>query len=132
MQGIFSIIVRTVKAVMLLALLSVYMVSAIRLNTLHELFHDDTHVVTHLEKDESDGCHRAIYHNDKHGCDHKTHIVEHSDCQLCDFIANGDIVLFDAQVAGKSERVSTLIVYSAGVPPDTEVSLLPARAPPFC
>jgi hypothetical protein len=132
MRGIFSIMIRTVKAVMLLALLSVYMVSAIRVNTLHELLHDDTHAITHLEKDESDGCHRAIYHNDKQGCSHKTHIVQHTDCQACDFIANADIVLSAGKITGQHNDLSLEITNYVRVSPDTQQSLLPARGPPFC
>lgn len=118
---------------MLLALLSVYMVSAVRLNALHELLHDDTHAaVTHLDEDESDGCHRAIYHNDKQGCGHKTHIVQHSDCQTCDFIANADIVLSAGKTTEQQADLSLNITHYLRVSPDTQSSLPTARGPPFC
>jgi hypothetical protein len=70
----------------------VYAVSAIRLNSLHRLLHDEKHAVEHFAENEKDPCHRAIYHKGSTGCEHKAHVSEISKCNYCDISAVPDHV----------------------------------------
>lgn len=132
MQCFFSMITRISKVAMLLVVMVIYLMTAGRFNELHEVLHTDQHNVTHFAKDESDGCHRAIYHHDKNGCSHKTHLTAFSRCQVCDFICNGEVVISTFTIDATD---SPILAIQSGFFPSVSDKIhlrLSARAPPIC
>lgn len=71
-------------------MLLAYLINAVSFESFHHVVHDHDHTVSHTFEDETDACHRAIYHGDLElGCEHKNHVHKSDiDCQLCDFINN--------------------------------------------
>jgi len=80
----------TLKSAFAALLVSVYVLSAIRIDSFHEFLHHAAHV-EHNEVQESDPCHRAIYHHDvSEGCAHGAHLIPYLKCDLCSIIMLGD------------------------------------------
>ena len=93
-------------------MLLAYLINAVSIESFHHAVHDHDHAVSHTLEDETDACHRAIYHGDLElGCEHKTHIHEtHVDCDLCNVTLIRDYfystVLFDFRWNNKSSDQS--------------------------
>jgi hypothetical protein len=130
MYGGVSKYLRFIKAVLLTVLLAVYIMGSMKLNGFHELLHNDNHI-THLQEDESDGCHRAIYHNDKAGCEHKTHVTTNHHCHLCDFILTADQEPNDNFSFHRSAELNTYQAYHKVSVEISVALLLRSRAPPM-
>jgi hypothetical protein len=132
MRGQVSTYLRFLKAVALTLLLAAYLMGAMKLNGFHELLHADDHKITHLQSDEADGCHRAIYHNDKDGCEHKNHISTNHHCQLCDLILTTDQEAESNLPEKDSQHITvhkSFCQYSTETIP---AAIRQSRAPPIC
>ena len=69
-----------------LALLLLYSVSSLRIDSVHQLFHAENVTELHSAEKENDPCHKNIYHQQKEsGCEHKSHITENSKCSFCEY-----------------------------------------------
>ena len=84
-RGILLIDV-TGRAILGIALLLLYFVGHVGTVGYHHLAHAwDSHA-HHTHTEESDPCHRAIYHAEEDACDHPTHLGEEEDiCTYCQF-----------------------------------------------
>jgi hypothetical protein len=132
MYGPLSKYLRILKAVAFTLLLAVYLMGAMKLNGFHEFFHSHDHGITHLQQDEADGCHRAVYHNDKKGCDHKIHISANHHCQLCDFILTADQETESNVHAERSPQITLHQNFNQFFTELSPALLLRSRAPPAC
>jgi hypothetical protein len=120
-----------IKALALLPLLSLYLLGATELSGVHEFIHSDEHV-SHSNADEANACHRAVFHNEKEACSHKTHVTQKSECSLCDHVPSNDATIHSARceyLKSLSLAHHTVLFASKAT---TSTSLLPARAPPAC
>jgi hypothetical protein len=72
---------RAVQRLASLILLFVYITAISNVARLHAHEHE----IAHMDRQEQDPCHRAMYHQDlQNGCDHDSHLVASSDdCDLC-------------------------------------------------
>ncbi len=70
-----------------LLLLVLYVFSSAQTDILHCLSHIHELQDLHSEKNESDPCHRSIYHHEKKSCEHKTHLTKSDKCSECQFSA---------------------------------------------
>jgi hypothetical protein len=77
-----------VQAFAVFLLLLIYSAGSVQLETLHTLFHE--HDELHTSELEKDPCHRAVYHHEKEGCEHKSHVTEQKKCSLCQFSFHAD------------------------------------------
>jgi hypothetical protein len=85
---------RTLLAVLLLTF---YVAGTSGIEGLHHFFHSHNHLVAHSEAQESDPCHRSIYHHqaDK-GCGHHSHLIVRDKCELCDLLFHTDEILLSS------------------------------------
>lgn len=83
-------------SILTLVLLLVYAASALRLNSIHQLFHAEKITELHSAEKESDPCHKNIYHQQKEsGCEHKSHITENTKCNFCEYSGGFKEILSD-------------------------------------
>lgn len=79
------------KAAGMIALVVLYLLSAIGPGSIHHFLHQENPVALHLDQNEIDPCHRKIYHNDTQaGCKHNSHISGQIKCQVCTSISFKD------------------------------------------
>jgi len=72
-------------------LLVLYSAAALRVDSFHKLFHAEELTSLHSELQESNPCHKTIYHQQqKEGCAHQSHITENIKCPLCEFNIGSD------------------------------------------
>lgn len=77
-----------VQSFAVIFLLLIYGAGSIELQSIHNLLHD--HAAMHSSEAEKDPCHRAIYHHEKDGCHHSSHVSQSKKCPLCQFSFHGD------------------------------------------
>lgn len=77
-----------VQSLGVLLLLLIYSAGSIELQSIHYLLHD--HAAVHSSEAEKDPCHRAIYHHEKDGCHHASHVSQSKKCPLCQFSFHAD------------------------------------------
>ena len=122
---------RFFRGMLALAVLSLYLISSTELSSIHELIHADEHV-SHSASDESNACHRAVYHNQKDACSHKSHISAKAKCSLCDHIPATDATLHQPETYQAVSIVENPDTHIFSSPAVCITVQLPARAPPFC
>lgn len=111
--------------------LIVYLLGTTHLDVFHTSFHHEEELVLHTTVEESDPCHRMVYHQDKaNGCRHDSHLTARDECNLCDFIPHGDQTLFSTSPS--STRATALFdfnFYKSDL--DSHLAVISAsRAPP--
>jgi len=75
----------------LIVFLTLCLAATSQLGSLYAHGHGDHIIIGHSYKDETDPCHRLIYHNDSEsGCDHDVHLTASDKCCLCDFAVHSD------------------------------------------
>ena len=89
--------VHGLQTVLYAFLLTFFAAGTFQFDALHDLFHLHSELVSHSELEETDDCHRAIYHDVvERGCGHQSHIVASDKCELCDLIfQTGHVLLPD-------------------------------------
>ena len=93
-KGTLKKIVGTLGRGFVLFLLLVYTVSSLKLNSVHQLFHEEEIAELHSIEKENDPCHKNIYHQQKQsGCEHKSHITGSTKCPLCEHHSNSKEIL---------------------------------------
>lgn len=66
-------------------LLVLYSLAAFKVDSFHEVFHAGELAELHSPEQESNPCHKSIYHQTaEQGCAHKSHITENTKCPLCE------------------------------------------------
>lgn len=91
-------IIQAMRQVALVLLLALYSAAALKVDSFHELFHAQEIATLHSPQQESNPCHRSVYHQESQkGCTHKSHLSENDKCSLCEFNFVPDQILFDDQ-----------------------------------
>jgi len=125
---------KTVKRLLLqicaVFLLLLYIAGSAPLDILHSFAHRHEVSVEHSDEQESDPCHRSIYHNDQQGCTHETHVVQSDKCHMCDIAFHADETLLNAiPSVCKIYEAEGFTSYRSRFNSHQEI-FLPSRAPP--
>jgi hypothetical protein len=77
-----------------MVLLMLYSVASLRIDSLHQFFHAENIVELHSAEQESNPCHKSIYHQQsEEGCAHQSHISQNDKCPLCEYKVTSDELL---------------------------------------
>lgn len=72
-------------------LLVLYSLAAFKVDSFHALFHAQELKELHSAAQESNLCHKSIYHQESDkGCEHKSHFTENTKCPLCEYNVSAD------------------------------------------
>lgn len=112
-------------------LLALYLIGNTPVEVVHQFSHAHDSVVSHNEEQESDPCHRALYHADQQeGCAHKLHFTKVEKCKQCHVVAHVDQLTFsDPSVEYIFSDFTHGEISISGALSNIVVHL-PARAPP--
>lgn len=92
------IIIKAIRQASLVLLLALYGAATLKVDSFHELFHAQELATLHSPEQESNPCHKSVYHQQaQEGCEHKSHITENDKCPLCEFNFVPDQILFENQ-----------------------------------
>jgi len=94
-------------------LLVVYSATAVRLDLLHRYLHQENLNELHSAKQESNPCHKKIFHHSAEGCDHQSHFTENTKCPLCDCTMSFDQSL--SKNEGQNIRLADRIPESVSI-----------------
>jgi hypothetical protein len=112
-------------------LLLTYLASSIKIDSYHA--HDASIIVQHQVENESDPCHRSIYHHDSYkGCRHEAHFSKYDKCPLSDIAAVQAHVQVSACYAVSLSYSFVSFPTLVLTPVTSQAGLLSARAPPAC
>lgn len=75
-----------------LSLMLLYGAGSTQTGYLHQLFHPDEVAEIHTPKQESDPCHRSLFHGVADACDHEFHVVKVSSCGLVHIIGQSHLL----------------------------------------
>lgn len=85
---------RSIRQMLALLLLVLYVAVSLKPEIIHSYAHDHMALVSHSDEQETDPCHRLIYHSDfDQDCNHDSHLVVADKCQMCDLVYHGDKTL---------------------------------------
>ena len=114
------------------AFLLLYVISNISFETIHAFQHDDVQeAISHTAVDESDPCHRYLYHHDiEKGCHHKSHVESTKHCPLCQLQGTHEFDLIKDELTIPALSPTDYISQSEFAFTREIDILLPARAPP--
>jgi len=113
-----------------LMLLLCYLAGNNEVQTFHKFFHRHDPAARHSEEEESNACHRSIFHNDIGGCGHQAHISGLEQCDICDLFLNTDqIVTMQLSPAVEKSLSSDSETFFRQVLSETTL-YTPSRAPP--
>ena len=116
-----------------LLLLSLYLVGTVEVTSFHNVLHStDGETGLHSAVNESNACHKSIYHNKKgESCKHKSHVTTNNKCPLC-HLSLQTFEFFIAKPVAYHTLTTTLTSGEVHASTIGEViSLLPSRAPPL-
>ena len=119
--------------VFILLLLSLYLVGSLEVGALHSLLHSaPNEVELHSEANETNACHQSVYHNKKEKeCEHKSHVVSHKKCSLCQFSMQSFQLFVNREVC-QFEIPSELLTGITDALHTISVRVyVPSRAPPL-
>jgi hypothetical protein len=92
-KEIATLLKSLLKAYGVVLFLFLYLIGSSRIESFHKLFVQHNPPELHAAEQESDPCHRNIYHQEQSGdCEHTTHIVDNHKCPL------GDSQIHSAQI----------------------------------
>jgi hypothetical protein len=92
-------------------LLVLYSLAAVRVESVHAVFHAQEVAELHSPEHESNPCHKSIYHQEQQtGCAHPSHFTENKKCPLCEYHATGDQLLNPTDA---SEKISVAASHRA-------------------
>jgi hypothetical protein len=88
-------------------LLSVVLLMSVGVMSLHLVGHQYGHLAIHTVENELQACHRAIFHGDVSGCEHKSHVHSRdANCRLCDLInQRHDQAVFPDQLQKSNDHI---------------------------
>lgn len=120
---------RLIRAICVFSVVGVYLAGNVQATLIHPLAHLHASV-SHTEEDESDACHRMVYHGEKEACPHSEHVLEVEVCGLCDILIKQEELV--AVPAAEQRVLPTAAYYFAGFSdPTIKTSVQsPSRAPP--
>jgi len=109
-----------------------YLAANVEFDSLHQLAHAHHDVaVSHNEVDESDPCHRKLYHHDfSGGCSHKAHFVASKKCGLCDHHLSIDKIFIVTDAPSVTAVANDAYAIDLDGDVRTPIHYLPARGPP--
>jgi hypothetical protein len=108
-----------------------FVIGNLQVESLHQFLHSHQHTVSHTEVQESDPCHRSLYHNDqKRGCGHQSHLIVSDKCELCDLITHSDAIVLSSPDSISNNYFTTEPVICSASVLSIGQSNLPSRAPP--
>lgn len=124
-------ILSTVRQVCWILLLVLYGAAALKVDSLHELFHTKELRELHSLEQENNPCHKSVYHHESQkGCEHKAHITENTKCPLCEFNGTPDqLVENGLEQLNAAVTDSNQIVWLIGYSTSTQLTNL-SRGPP--
>jgi hypothetical protein len=124
-------IIKTIRQVCWILLLALYAGAALKVDSIHEFLHAREFAELHSVEQESNPCHKSIYHQEsKKGCEHKSHITENTKCPLCEYNVTPDQLVeettaLDNILVSTFQHVARVCTEPASVP-----LTLSARGPP--
>ena len=87
-------ILKTLRQACWVLLLALYAAAALKVDSIHELLHAREFAELHSVEQESNPCHKSVYHQEaEKGCEHKSHITENTKCPLCEYNSSADELL---------------------------------------
>lgn len=119
------------RAILGVALLLFYLVGHIGTVSFHHLAHAWDQHEHHTHAEETDPCHRAIYHAEADACEHPTHLGEEKEvCTYCQFVfgppsAAEQIAEADPQLPSVLAPSTYSSIYRSVIP-----GIQPPRGPP--
>jgi hypothetical protein len=123
---------RSIRQILTVALLALYIAGSSNINFLHTVVHHDDVVVAHSPEQEKDPCHRGIYHNDSaHASEHDSHVSVSHKCKMCDIAYHGDQTIFsDIEFASQEFFNKHFVLRKISLDSHCD-GLSSSRAPPF-
>jgi hypothetical protein len=111
-------------------LLVLYVIGSFGIERFHSITHHTEQDARHSGEEETNPCHRAVYHQDgENGCDHRTHLSAGDACDICGLAGQIDQIIFVDFVCSSCN--STLQVDLYGLRPDSYNAVISSsRAPP--
>lgn len=93
-------IIKTLRQACWILLLALYAATALKADSIHELLHAREFAELHSVEQESNPCHKSVYHQEaEKGCEHKSHITENTKCPLCEYNGSADELLTNYHAA---------------------------------
>ena len=77
-------------------LLFLYITCTISSDLAHQIIHSHVDVELHFALNESDPCHKVIYHEKDNGCKHTSHLNKVEKCKHCHILFHSDQVTLSA------------------------------------
>jgi ferredoxin len=137
MDKYFCAMIRTANVIKLfrqicwVLLLALYAAASLKVDSFHELFHAQEIKELHSAEQESNPCHKSVYHQQtENGCEHKSHITENTKCSLCEFNVTPDQLADELAAESEAKTVQPKqTVWLDAEPASVNISLS-SRAPP--
>jgi hypothetical protein len=124
-------IIKRIQQACWVLLLVLYGAAALKVDSVHELFHAQELKELHSPEQENNPCHKSVYHQEaEKGCEHKSHITENTKCPLCEYNVTPDQLVneFLASSEVKADE-SKQIVWFEAVTTSATICLT-SRGPP--
>jgi len=122
---------RLLRDFSLVALLVLYSAASLRIDSLHQLFHAEEIVELHSPEQESNPCHKSIYHQQtKKGCEHTSHFTLNTKCPLCEYNGGSEQLICIPQTdQSKIQTASSSLSFQENLLA-SPIFLLSDRGPP--
>jgi hypothetical protein len=124
-------IIKALRQACWVLLLALYAAAALKVDSIHELIHSTEFAELHSVEQESNPCHKSVYHQEaENGCEHKSHITENTKCALCECKVTPDQLVEEFFAQSNVERAQSKQTIWCDAEPTSATISLASRGPP--
>jgi hypothetical protein len=123
---------RPLRACSVLALLFLYILGSVEIESLHNFSHEKEFSQLHSAESEADPCHLTVYHDQPSAiCEHPTHVTRKDTCSLCDSQLHNVHIFLSVHFYIDSFSITDPSAQEDPRSIEGFFSYLPGRAPPI-